>query len=255
MHACGRDEDTMNSQLATNPAPNYVAETGFGFWFLRSHVWQHHVLRVAIADLKRLIDPVLPAGAVLLDAGCGQGRSFRLLRDAFAPAQIIGVDADPHSLECSRLEAMRLGIDAELVVNDCAAIRRPDASVDVVFSHTTCHHLVEQEKALVEFWRVLKPGGWLLFAESTKAFIDTWAIRWLFRHPMHVQKSAAQYLQMLRTQGFEFGECNVSYPFLWWSRSSDFGLLERTGLRKPKPFGQREETLVNAAVRKPMGAR
>jgi len=245
----------MTTQPATNPAAHYVEETGFGFWFLRSHVWQHHVLRVAIADLKTLIDPALPAGLVLLDAGCGQGRSFRLLHDAFAPARIIGVDADPHSLDSSRAEALRCGIDAELVASDCAAIQRPDASVDVVFCHQTFHHLVEQEKALAEFWRVLKPGGWLLFAESTRAYIDTWVIRWLFRHPMHVQKSAEAYLQMLRDQGFEFSGRNVSYPYLWWSRAKDFGLLERFHVRKPKPFGQREETLVNAAVRKPLGAR
>lgn len=242
----------MTTDLATNPAAHYVEETGFGFWFLRSHVWQHHVLRVAIADLKRLVDPAIPASGVLLDAGCGQGRSFRLLRDAFAPSRIIGVDADPASLESARREAVQRGIDVELAVDDCASIRRSDASVDVVFCHQTFHHLVEQEKALAEFWRVLKPGGWLLFAESTKAYIDTWVIRWLFRHPMHVQKSAAGYLQMLRGQGFEFDENNVSYPYLWWSRAKDFGLLERFHLRKPQPFGQREETLVNAAVRKPV---
>jgi hypothetical protein len=57
---------------------------------------------------------------------------------------------------------------------------------------------------------------------------------------------------MIRGQGFEFAEKNVSYPYLWWSRSKDFGLLERSGLRKPKPFGQREETLVNVVARKPL---
>jgi ubiquinone/menaquinone biosynthesis C-methylase UbiE len=245
----------VTTDLAANPAAYYVEETGFGVWFLRSQVWQHHVLRVAIADLKTLIDPALPSGLVLLDAGCGQGRSFRLLQDAFAPARIIGVDADPRSLDSSRAEAGRCGIEAELVASDCASIQRPEASVDIVFCHQTFHHLVEQEKALAEFWRVLKPGGWLLFAESTRAYIDTWVIRWLFRHPMHVQKSAGAYLQMLRDQGFEFSERNVSYPYLWWSRAKDFGLLERFHLLKPKPFGQREETLVNAAVRKPLGAR
>jgi ubiquinone/menaquinone biosynthesis C-methylase UbiE len=110
---------------------------------------------------------------------------------------------------------------------------------------------VEQEQALAEFYRVLKPGGYLLFAESTEAYIDTWVIRWLFRHPMHVQKSAAQYLQMIGQQGFEFTAQNVSYPYLWWSRAKDFGLLEHLGVCKPKPFGQREETLVNVVARKP----
>lgn len=233
-------------------ASTYVEETGFGFWFLRSHVWQHHVLRVAIDDLRGLIDGPLPASPVLLDAGCGQGKSFGLLQRAFTPARIIGLDADPHSLDCSRAEAQRLGLEVQLLASDCAAIGLPDASVDMLFCHQTFHHLVEQEQALAEFWRVLKPGGLLLFAESTKYYIDTWVIRWLFRHPMEVQKSADEYLGMLRRQGFEFSERNVSYPYLWWSRSEDFGLLERWGIRKPKPFGQRNETLVNAAVRKPL---
>ena len=99
-------------------------------------------------------------------------------------------------------------------------------------------------------------GFWFLQSHVWQhhVLIDTWVIRWLFRHPMQVQKSAEEYLQMLRDQGFVFSERQVSYPYLWWSRANDFGLLERTGLRKPKPFGQREETLVNAVVRKPATA-
>ena len=231
---------------------SYVEETRFGFWFLRSHTWQHHVLRVAINDLRGLFGEALPQNPVLLDAGCGQGKSFGHLRQTFAPQRLIGVDADPHSLELSGAEAARLDLEVDLIGSDCATLNVPDASVDLLFCHQTFHHLVEQEKALAEFYRVLKPGGYLLFAESTEAYIDTWVIRWLFRHPMHVQKSAAQYLQMIRGQGFEFGERNVSYPYLWWSRSKDFGLLERFGLLKPKPFGQREETLVNVVARKPL---
>lgn len=229
----------------------YVEETRIGFVFLRTHTWQHHVLRVAINDLKRLVAGPLPKKATLLDVGCGQGRSFRLLRDAFAPSRMIGLDADPHSVVLSRTEATREGIDVELMACDCASIDLPDASVDMVFCHQTFHHLVEQERALDEFWRVLKPGGLLLFAESTRAYIDTWVIRWFFRHPMHVQKSADEYIAMLRTRGFEFGDAQVSLPYLWWSRSKDFGLLERWGIKAAPPIGKREETLVNVAARKP----
>lgn len=231
---------------------SYVEETRFGFWFLRSYTWQHHVLRVAINDLRGLFDSPLPADAVLLDAGCGQGKSFQYLKQVFTPTRLLGVDADPHSLTLSGAEAQRQNIEVELIGSDCASLQLPDASVDLLFCHQTFHHLVEQEKALAEFYRVLKPGGYLLFAESTEAYIDTWVIRWLFRHPMHVQKSAEQYLDMLRRQGFEFGPQNVSYPYLWWSRSKDFGLLERFGLRRPAPVGQCEETLVNVVTRKPV---
>lgn len=233
-------------------SPTYVEETRFGFWFLQSHVWQQHVLRVAINDLRGLFDGPLPQAPVLLDAGCGQGKSFGLLAEAFNPARIIGLDADPHSLDCSRAEAARLGLDVQLISSDCAAIDLADASVDLLFCHQTFHHLVEQEQALAEFWRVLKPGGYLLFAESTRFYIDTWVIRWLFRHPMQVQKSAEGYLDMLRAQGLQFSAQNISYPYLWWSRSSDFGLLERWGLMQPKPVGQRNETLVNVVARKPL---
>lgn len=236
----------------SNAASTYVEETRFGFWFLQSHVWQHHVLRVAINDLRGLFNTPLLEAPVLLDAGCGQGKSFGLLAETFAPARIIGLDADPHSLQCSRTEAERLGLDVQLIASDCAAINLPDASVDLLFCHQTFHHLVEQERALAEFWRVLKPGGRLLFAESTQFYIDTWVIRWLFRHPMHVQKTAEGYLQMLREQGFEFTEVNTSYPYLWWSRAKDFGVLERIGICKPKPAGERNETLVNVVARKPL---
>ncbi|MGH8350246.1 MAG: class I SAM-dependent methyltransferase [Pseudomonas sp.] len=229
----------------------YVEETRFGLWFLRSRIWQHYVLRAAINDLRNLFSEALPVSPVLLDAGCGQGKSFPLLRQAFAPSRLIGIDADLQSLTQSAEEAARQGMEVELIGSDCASLKLPDASVDLLFCHQTFHHLVEQERALAEFYRVLKPGGYLLFAESTEAYIDTWVIRWLFRHPMHVQKSAAQYLQMIRRQGFEFSAQNVSYPYLWWSRAKDFGLLEHLGVCKPKPFGQREETLVNVVARKP----
>jgi hypothetical protein len=56
---------------------------------------------------------------------------------------------------------------------------------------------------------------------------------------------------MLREEGFQFAAQNVSYPYLWWSRARDFGLLERLKLVKPKPFGEREETLINVVARKP----
>lgn len=230
----------------------YVEETRIGFRFLSSHTWQHHVLRVAINDLRQLFDGELPTEPVLLDAGCGQGKSFKHLQQVFAPSRLLGTDADPHSLALSAAEAERLGITVELRGSDCAQLQYSDASVDILFCHQTFHHLVEQEKALAEFYRVLKPGGYLLFAESTQAYIDTWVIRWFFRHPMHVQKSAEGYLQMLREQGFIFGPNNISYPYLWWSRAKDFGLLERLGLRKPPPRGKREETLVNVVARKPL---
>ena len=231
----------------------FVPETAFGLWFLRTATWEHHVLRVAINDLKRLVDTTLPEAPVIVDAGCGQGQSFRLLGKAFRPGRIVGVDFHAPSLVKAQEAAQTCLQDdgwtgeIELLHGDCARLPLPDASADIVFCHQTFHHLVEQGRSLDEFRRVLKPGGVLLFAESTDAYIKSWVIRLLFRHPMHVQKSANGYLDMIRSAGFAFGSQNVSMPYLWWSRAADFGLLERLGLHRPLP-GKRRETLVNVAA-------
>jgi ubiquinone/menaquinone biosynthesis C-methylase UbiE len=165
----------------------------------------------------------------------------------------MGIDADPEILDKARAQAQLDGVDVSLMLGNGAAISLPDNSVDILFCHQTFHHLVEQEKAIAEFYRVLKPGGALLMAESTRAYIHSWIIRLLFRHPMEVQKTAEEYLALIRQTGFKVHPDQVSYPYLWWSRS-DLGLLNRLGIKKTPPVGQREETLLNLIATKPEAA-
>lgn len=244
---------------AAQPSPDatataFVPETRFGNWFLKTYTWRHHVLRVAIEDLLTLSGDAVPAAPVVLDAGCGHGQSLPLLARYFSPSRLIGFDCFAPALADAQAHARATGTSVELKAGDCSAIPMPDASCDIVFCHQTFHHLVYQEAALAEFYRVLKPGGLLCFAESTEAYIRSWVIRLLFRHPMHVQRSAAGYLEMIRDTGFTFDAGNVSYPYLWWSRARDFGLLERLGLQRRPAVGERVETLVNVVARKPLDA-
>lgn len=231
----------------TVPGSALVPETRIGFWFLGTETWTRHVIRVALKDLARLIPAPKSSYPVVLDVGCGQGKSLRPLIEHFSPQRLIGVDADERCLERARTQALREATPVELRLGDVAALELPDASVDLVFCHQTFHHLVEQHAALREFYRVLKPGGVLLFAESTRAYIHSWIIRLFFRHPMHLQRSADEYIATLREQGFVFGAENVSMPYLWWSRP-DLGALEWFGFGLPE---QREETLLNVAAVKP----
>ncbi|TWI66344.1 methyltransferase family protein [Pseudoduganella lurida] len=240
----------MNAQPGwTSPAQEpHVPETEFGKWFLRTHTWTVHVLERALRDLA----PMMPAGRrsydVVADVGCGYGRSLPKLHARFAPRRLIGMDIEPEMLEASSREAAAHQIPAEFICCSSANIDLPDASVDLLFCHQTFHHIVDQERAVAEFFRVLKPGGVLLFAESTRRYIHSWLIRFLFAHPMDVQKTAPEYLAMVRGAGFDVPDSAVSYPFLWWSRE-DLGLLER--VFRIRPPAVREETLINLVARKP----
>ncbi|MGE3538584.1 MAG: class I SAM-dependent methyltransferase [Candidatus Tectimicrobiota bacterium] len=234
-------------ERVVDSAMPFVPETRFGFWFLGTEIWTNHVLAVAIHDLERLIPQRQPAYPVILDIGCGQGKSFRLLHHIFSPQCLIGVDVDAASLQQARRQATQDNLQVELLQNDGAALELPDACVSLVFCHQTFHHMIRQEETLSELYRVLQPGGLLLFAESTRAYISSWIIRLLFRHPMEVQRSAAEYLAMLHHQGFTFGPENISFPYLWWSRP-DFGMVEWLGFPLPQ---KREETLLNVVARKP----
>ena len=54
----------------------------------------------------------------------------------------------------------------ELRLGHAAALGLPDQSVDMIFCHQTFHHAPDPPRAAREFYRVLRPGGVLLFSPS-----------------------------------------------------------------------------------------
>jgi ubiquinone/menaquinone biosynthesis C-methylase UbiE len=230
-----------------NPHP-HVPETAFGKWFLDTQIWTVHVLERALRDLERLIPDRQASYPVVADVGCGWGHSLKKLQQRFAPTRMIAVDVDPLMVRAALAGADRDGLTVEGLVCSSEQLPLADASVDLLLCHQTFHHLIEQEAAIAEWYRVLRPGGVLLFAESTRRYIHSWLIRLLFRHPMDVQKSAPEYLALVRGAGFRVEPAQVSYPYLWWSRE-DLGIGERWfGVSPP---AEREETLINLAAIKP----
>ena len=234
--------------MASTACPDWVHESTFGKWFLNTETWVIRVIQVAINDLLTLMDEPGRHYSTILDVGVGFGKSLWNLDQTFNPDTIIGLDVDPEVLVQAEREGRQCHASVELIQANAAQITLPDNAVDMIFCHQTFHHIVDQEKAIQEFYRVLKPGGVLLFAESTRKYIHSWIIKWLFRHPMDVQKSAEEYLQLIHDTGFKCEPQNISYPYLWWSRS-DLGIMERW-FKRPVPEN-REETLINLVATKP----
>lgn len=240
---------TNNTSLSEQKTPEnqWVKESAFGTWFLGTNTWIKYVLRAAIEDLYRLLPDKHRAYPVIADIGCGHGHSINLLDEKFHPQKIWAIDIDPGVVSKATETTKDCNCTVEFKINNAAAIDLPDASVDLVLCHQTFHHLPDQEQAIREFYRILKPGGHLLFAESCRRFIHSWVIRLLFRHPMDVQKSAEEYIEIVKEAGFVVDTQNISKPYLWWSRW-DFGILERVGI---KPSHKREETMINLVARRP----
>jgi ubiquinone/menaquinone biosynthesis C-methylase UbiE len=234
-------------QSTALPSAAFVEETRFGNWFLRTPTWKRSVLNRALTDLQRML-PADKTYPLILDTGCGFGISFAELARCFSPERIVAIDPAPGLEERAGEAATACPCPVDLRTDNAAQMDFPDSHFDMVFCHQTYHHIVAQEEAMAEFFRVLKPGGVLLFAESTKKYIHSLPIRLLFRHPMHVQRTAPEYMDMVRQAGFELPDANISTPYLWWSRP-DIGFLEWIG--RPVPT-QREETMVNAVAYKPM---
>jgi ubiquinone/menaquinone biosynthesis C-methylase UbiE len=170
------------------------------------------------------------------------------MANRFCPDIIVGMDADPQLNERACKAAAGCSKAVRLHAANAARIDLPDNEFDLILCHQTFHHIIEQDDAMAEFFRILKPGGRLLFAESTRRYIHSLPIRLLFRHPMEVQKTAEEYLAIIRGAGFDLPDERVSMPYLWWSRP-DIGFLEWIGQPVPQ---KREETLVNAVATKPL---
>jgi len=146
----------------------FVPETRIGFWFLGTQTWTTHVRSVALDDLERLMPQRQLSYPLVLDAGCGQGKAFRLLIEHFSPQRLIGVDAEVKCLQHAQAEALKEEIPIELRHCDIAALDVADASVDLAGCYSVLHHVPDYLALVDELTRVVRPGG-VILVEHEKA--------------------------------------------------------------------------------------
>ena len=103
-----------------------------------------------------------PAGARVLEVGCGPGRlSIRLARQH--GLDVTGLDLDPAMIGRARANAAHPGNGGDrwpsFLIGDVAALAFPDGSFDLVVSTLSMHHWADPTAGLAEIGRVLRPGG------------------------------------------------------------------------------------------------
>jgi SAM-dependent methyltransferase len=106
-----------------------------------------------------------PAGAAVVDVGCGGGTYSRAW-SALGAATVVGVDSSaPILTEARRSHGNLPGVTFRSGTATDTGL--PDASADVVFARALIHHLPDLRAFAAEAARLLRPGGVLLVQDRT----------------------------------------------------------------------------------------
>ena len=109
----------------------------------------------SLAPFEAALDRVGGPVGRALDVGTGTGAGALEIAKRFRDAEIVGLDVSPAMLE----EARRLAPDIEFVVGDASALPFGEGEFDLV-AHANMIPFPDETA------RVLRPGGWALYAFS-----------------------------------------------------------------------------------------
>ena len=159
--------------------------------------------------LLRLGGP-LPAGARVVELGCGSGFGTQLILQRFGAARVDAVDLDPAMITRARRRLAPDGDRVRLAEGSAtdlrSALNAPDSSYDAVFDFAIVHHIPDWRAAIAEVARVLRPGGRFYFDEVTAVALGSRTYRLLFDHPEHDRFTAGEFVAELDRHGLTVAE-------------------------------------------------
>ena len=161
------------------PDPEYVAENR-GIWTESNReytdaqadrAWRDEEITWGMFGVPESEVGVLGdvAGLDVVDLGCGTGYfSAWLARRGACP---VGIDVTPAQLATARRLQAETGISFPLLEASAESVPLPDASFDLAFSEYGASIWCDPDKWLPEAYRLLRPGGRLVFLGNSPLVI------------------------------------------------------------------------------------
>lgn len=134
--------------------------------------------------MRRLILPVLKkltsGEGRWLEIACGSGSATRPVLETFPKARVTALDLSSSYLKVAQ-ESLRSFDSVDFIQGDGSHLEFKDGTFDAIYSVYLLHELPREvrEKVVQEAYRVLKPGGLLIFADSLQIDDDpelNWAL-------------------------------------------------------------------------------
>ncbi|GGA45421.1 class I SAM-dependent methyltransferase [Paenibacillus physcomitrellae] len=156
--------------------------------------------------VKLLESLQIPAGARLLEVGCGTGRTACFL--ASLGFQVTALDQNPRMLAKARARARVEGVDVQFISGDVLQLPFQEKSFDYVFAESVTI-FVEPDAAFQEYARVLVPGG-KLFDRELFATRPNQQLEELMRglYGIHSLPTVGEWVERMRKAGFR-------QPMVW----------------------------------------
>jgi trans-aconitate methyltransferase len=181
---------------------------------------------------------------IVMDAGAGSGNLTKILADKVPDGQIYAIDADPNTVEQakSNLPAYR---NVQVIHSSMEHVNLP-TKVDVIFSNSALHWVLDLEDVFSHFWHLLKPNGELLiecgghgnveeavrvisklmeFSQFKEYFVN-WKQSWYFAKAHEIER-------LLEGARFRDIQINLSKRTTSFSDRDEFAIFIKTVIMKP----------------------
>ena len=196
----------------------------------------------------------------VMDAGAGSGNLTKILADKLPNGKVYAVDADSNMVQQAKSNLSGYS-NVQFIHSSMDKVKLP-TEVDVIFSNSALHWILDQEGLFLHFWQLLKPNGKLLIEYGAHGNVErplsvifkimqsgqfrehfvNWRQSWYFPKPEEIER-------LLQKAEFRNIQVNLSKRVTIFPDRHNFAIFIRTVIMKPflgyLPDGKKKEQFLD----------